>query len=49
VKGSAAKTQKHKAGAREIKDRRGKLQRGTAGVISIPSDDSTFITMIKRE
>jgi hypothetical protein len=26
-----------------------KLRRGAAGVISIPSDDSTFITMMKRE
>jgi hypothetical protein len=27
----------------------GKTPAGAAGVISIPSDDSTFITMIKRE
>jgi hypothetical protein len=33
----------------EIKDRRGKLRRGTAGVISTPSNDSTFVTMMKRE
>jgi hypothetical protein len=49
AKGSAAKTQKHKTGAREIEDWRGKLQRGAADVISIPSDDSTFVTMMKRE
>jgi hypothetical protein len=49
AKGSAAKTQKHETGARKIKDQRGKLQWGTAGVISIPSDDSTFVTMMKRE
>jgi hypothetical protein len=49
AKGSAAKTQKHETGAWEIEDRREKLWRGTAGVISIPSNNSTFITMMKRE
>jgi hypothetical protein len=49
TKESVAKTQKHKTGAWEIEDRRGKLWWGTAGVISIPSDDSTFVTMMKRE
>jgi hypothetical protein len=46
---SATETQKHEIGAWEIQDRRGKLWRGAAGVISIPSDDSTFIAMMKRE
>jgi hypothetical protein len=46
---STTETQKHETGAWEIKDRRGKLQRGAAGVISTPSDDSTFVTMMKRE
>jgi hypothetical protein len=36
-------------GAWEIKDRRGKLRRGTAIVISTPSNDYTFVTMMKRE
>jgi hypothetical protein len=49
VKRSAAETQKHKTEAWEIEDCRGKLWRGAAGVISIPSNDSTFITMMKRE
>jgi hypothetical protein len=49
VKRSPAETQKHETGTREIKDRRGKLRRGVAGVISIPSNDSTFITMMKGE
>jgi hypothetical protein len=49
AKGSAAETQKHKTGDREIEDWRGKLRRGAAGVISIPSNDSTFVTMMKRE
>jgi hypothetical protein len=35
-KRSAAETQKHKTGAREIEDQRGKLRRGAIGVISIP-------------
>jgi hypothetical protein len=48
TKGSTAKTQKYETEAREIKDWRGKLQWGAAGVISIPSNDSTFITMMKR-
>jgi hypothetical protein len=33
----------------EIKDWRGKLWWGAAGMISTPSDDSTFVTMMKRE
>jgi hypothetical protein len=49
AKGSAAETQKHETGAREIEDWRGKLWRGAAGVISIPSNDSIFVTMMKRE
>jgi hypothetical protein len=49
MKGSTAETKKHKTGAREIEDRRGKLRRGIAGVISIPSGDSTFVTKMKRE
>jgi hypothetical protein len=40
---------KHKTGAWVIQDWRKKLQRGATGVISTPSDDSTFITMMKRE
>jgi hypothetical protein len=46
---SASKTQKHETDAREIEDQRGKLWRGAIGVISIPSDDSTFVAMMKRE
>jgi hypothetical protein len=49
VKGSATETQKYKTEAWEIEDWRGKLQRGAASVISIPSNDSTFVTMMKRE
>jgi hypothetical protein len=49
TEGSTAETQKHETGAREIEDQRGKLWRGVAGVISIPSDDSTVVTMMKRE
>jgi hypothetical protein len=49
AKGSAAETQKHETGAWEIEDQRGKLWQGAAGVISTPSDDSTFGTMMKRE
>jgi hypothetical protein len=45
MKGSAAETQKHETESWEIEDWRGKLQRGAAGVISIPANDSTFITM----
>jgi hypothetical protein len=30
-------------------DQRGKLRRGAACVISTPSNDSTFVTMMKRE
>jgi hypothetical protein len=33
----------------EIEDWRGKLRWGTASVIFIPSNDSTFVTMMKRE
>jgi hypothetical protein len=49
AKESAVETQKHEIEAWEIEDWRGKLQRGAAGMISIPSNDSTFITMIKGE
>jgi hypothetical protein len=49
AKESATKTQKHETGAREIEDRRGKLWRGAASVISTPFDDSTFVTMMKME
>jgi hypothetical protein len=49
AKKSAAKTQKHETGAWENEDRREKLRRGAAGMISTPSNDSTFITMMKRE
>jgi hypothetical protein len=49
AKESAAETQKHETGAWEIEDQRRKLGRGATGVISTPSDDSTFITMMKRE
>jgi hypothetical protein len=49
AKESAAETKKHKIEAWEIEDWRGKLRRGAAGVISIPSNDSTFVTMMKRE
>jgi hypothetical protein len=49
AKRGAAETQKHKTGAWEIEDWRGKLWQGAAGVISILSDDSTFVTMMKRE
>jgi hypothetical protein len=49
AKESTAETQKHETEAWEIEDWRGKLRRGTAGVISIPSNDSTFVTMMKRE
>jgi hypothetical protein len=49
AKRSAAETQKHKTEAWEIEGWRGKLRRGIAGVIPIPSNDFTFITMMKRE
>jgi hypothetical protein len=49
MKGSATETQKHETEAWEIKDWRGKLRRGDADVISIPSNNSTFVTMMKRE
>jgi hypothetical protein len=49
VKESAAETQKHEKEAWEIEDWTGKLWWGAAGVISIPSNDSTFVTMMKRE
>jgi hypothetical protein len=49
AKRSTAETQKHETEAWEIKDWRGKLRRGAAGVISIPSNDSTFVAMMKGE
>jgi hypothetical protein len=49
TKESAVETQKHETVARKIEDWRGKLRWGAACVISIPSDDSTFITMMKRD
>jgi hypothetical protein len=49
AKGSTTETQKHKIEAWEIEDWRGKLRQGAAGVIYIPSNDSTFVTMMKRE
>jgi hypothetical protein len=49
AKRSTTEIQKHKTRAWKIKDWRRKLRWGAAGVISIPSDDSTFITMMKRE
>jgi hypothetical protein len=47
MKRSAAETQKHKTEDWEIEDWRGKLWWGAAGVISIPSNDSTFVAMMK--
>jgi hypothetical protein len=47
TKGSAAETQKHEIKAREIEDWREKLRRGAVGVISIPSNGSTFVAMMK--
>jgi hypothetical protein len=49
AKGSATETQKNETEAREIEDWRGKLRWGAAGVISIPSNDSTFVAMMKGE
>jgi hypothetical protein len=49
AKESTTETQKHETEAWVIKDWRGKLRRGAAGVISIPSNDSTFVTMMKME
>jgi hypothetical protein len=49
AKRSTIETQKHETEAWEIEDWRGELRRGVAGVISIPSNDSTFVTMMKRE
>jgi hypothetical protein len=49
AKKSAAETQKDEIEAWEIEHWRGKLRRGADGVISIPSNDSTFVTMMKRE
>jgi hypothetical protein len=46
---TTTETQKHKIGTKEIEDRRGKLWWGATGVISILSDDSTFVTMMKRK
>jgi hypothetical protein len=49
VKRSTAETQKYETEAWEIKDWREKLWRGAAGVISVPSNDSTFIAIMKGE
>jgi hypothetical protein len=49
TKGSATETQKHETKAWEIEYWRGKLRWSTSDVISIPSNDSTFVTMMKRE
>jgi hypothetical protein len=49
TKKTTAETQKHETEAWEIKYWRGKLQWGAASVISIPSNDSTFVSMMKRE
>jgi hypothetical protein len=49
AKRSAAETQKHETEAWEIEDWRGKLRQGAAGVISIPSNDSSFVAMMKGE
>jgi hypothetical protein len=43
AKESNTETQKHETEAGEIEDWRGKLRWGAAGVISIPSNGSTFI------
>jgi hypothetical protein len=49
MKGSATETQKHKTESWEIEYWRGKLWWGAASVISIPSNDSTFVAMMKGE
>jgi hypothetical protein len=49
AKKSTTETQKHETRAWENEDRRGKLRCGVAGVISSPSNGSTFVTMMKRE
>jgi hypothetical protein len=49
AKEGAAETQKHEIEAWEIEDWRGKLRRGVISVISISSNDSTFVTMMKGE
>jgi hypothetical protein len=49
AKESAAETQNHETGAWETKIRGGKLWRGATGVISTLSNNSTFVTMMKRE
>jgi hypothetical protein len=49
TKRSAGETKKHEIEAWEIEDWRGKLWRGAAGVISISSNDSTFVAMMKGE
>jgi hypothetical protein len=49
AKRSITKTQKHETEAWEIEDWRGKLRQGAAGVISIPSNDSFFVVMMKGE
>jgi hypothetical protein len=46
AKRSAAETQKHETEARKIEDWRGKLWQGAAGVISISSNDSTFVDLV---
>jgi hypothetical protein len=49
VKRCTTKTRKHETEAWEIKDWRGKLWRGAAGSIPIPSNNSTFVAMMKGE
>jgi hypothetical protein len=44
AKRSTTETQKYKT-----EDCRGKLRRGAADVISIPSNNSTFVAMMKGE
>jgi hypothetical protein len=47
--GSAAKTQKHENRDLELQIGGGKLRQGAAGVVSTSSNDSTIVTMMKRE
>jgi hypothetical protein len=49
AKEGTAETQKHETEAWEIEDWRGKLRRGVVGVISISSNHSTSVTMMKGE
>jgi hypothetical protein len=49
AKGRAIETQNHETGSWEMKIGGGKLRWGAAGVISTLSNDSAFITMMKRE